>query len=127
MTCTICNEFHPTFLHDPSMNSNSDTQSEEEPIKISSCSVQYKGGVGCRINGTTEQSTTAVDGLTVRFATKHANIHSSSDISMPTTFGFDGLPLNKDEIPAPSNLKHWNYLKRYVMQFQNMTPTFLSG
>ena len=77
------------------------------------------------INGTTEQSTTAIDGLTVRCATKHAKIHSSSTISMPTAFGFDGLPLNKDEIPSPSNLKHWDYLKKIcnaVPDYDNSIP-----
>ena len=168
MTCSVCSKFHPTSLHDPTMGSK-DEVSEEEPTKISSCSVQHKGEVGSSIslcivpvyvkhkdypererlvyamidndctgcfvtnetvsllapeevrkacitvetiNCTTEQSTTAVDGLSVRCSSKHANLYQSSDISLPTTFGFDELPLNKDEIPTPSNFKHWDYLTK---------------
>ena len=67
------------------------------------------------INGVSEKETTAVEGLIVRRSSK-ANKAASSKISLPTTFGFDGLSITKDEVPTPSNLKHWSHLQKLMDQ-----------
>ena len=64
------------------------------------------------INCTSENQTTAVDGLIARPSEKYANCYPSSSISLPTVFGFEGLPVNQKEIPTPRNLQRWEYLKR---------------
>ena len=63
------------------------------------------------INGITEQDTTALDGLIVRCADKHQELHPSQPINLPTTFSSEGIPIGKNEIPTPSNIRHWKHLK----------------
>lgn len=77
------------------------------------------------INGTTEKQTTALDGLLVRCSSKHADSYSTSIVKMPTTFGFDGLIVTRDEIPTPTNLKHWDHLKKpcdQILEYDQAIP-----
>ena len=78
------------------------------------------------INGISEKQTTALNGLIVRRSSNHDNL-SPSSVLMPTTFGFDGLTITKDEIPTPTNLKQWNHLQKLQDQIPEYNDTIPFG
>ena len=78
------------------------------------------------INGISEKQTTAVNDLIVRRPSKGDQTLQPS-ICLPTTFGFDGLAITKDEIPTPTNLKQWNYLQRVHDQISEFDETIPFG
>ena len=63
------------------------------------------------VNGIEETETVASEGLIVRCGAKHASLYPSEQVSLPTTYSCTTLPLSKHEIPTPTNMRHWRYLK----------------
>ena len=56
------------------------------------------------INCTSEQETTAMNGLVVRPCNEYTDHYPMNMITLPTTYGFEGLQINKNEVPTPENL-----------------------
>ena len=79
------------------------------------------------INCTSELQTIALNGLTVRPCTEYSNHHSSENILLPTSYGFEGLPLNKNEVPTPENLKRWQYLSKMFPEMSRFDENISLG
>ena len=79
------------------------------------------------INGTSEQDTIAVNGLVVKPCKEYTKHYPSETIVLPTTYGFEGLPVNKNEVPTPETLANWQYLSKIFPSMSSFDESLSLG